>query len=325
MDAGRQDPRASRKTVANMGAYLSTFASAVPTYLYATLLSGQYKIPNIYCRREGGLTNTTPVDAYRGAGRPEATYPAGAADRQGGPRDWASTRRHCGARTSSSPTAFPYQTPVIMCYDAATMTPRWTRRLELIDYAGFARARRKLRRARASCAASASPATSRPAVSHRRRAVGSLGAGVGLWESADGPREPHRLRRSDDRLAQPRPGPRDHLRAGGGRAPRHAPIDQVIDIVHGDTDKVQFGMGTYGSRSACGGRARPSSRRSTRSIAKAKKIAAAPAGGRPEADIEFKDGAFSVAGTDKSDGFGEVALAAYVAHNLPDLRASSRA
>ena len=61
-------------TIANMGAYLSTFASSIPTYLYATLLSGQYNIPQIYCEVDAVYTNTAPVDAYRGAGRPEATY-----------------------------------------------------------------------------------------------------------------------------------------------------------------------------------------------------------------------------------------------------------
>ena len=61
-------------TIANLGAYLSTFASLVPTYLYAALLSGQYAIPSIYCEVDGVYTNTAPVDAYRGAGRPEATF-----------------------------------------------------------------------------------------------------------------------------------------------------------------------------------------------------------------------------------------------------------
>src|SRR5690606_26199736 len=62
------------KTKANLGAYLSTFSSSVPTYLYAPLLSGQYDIPAIYCEVDGVYTNTAPVDAYRGAGRPEATF-----------------------------------------------------------------------------------------------------------------------------------------------------------------------------------------------------------------------------------------------------------
>ncbi|HWC95033.1 MAG TPA: xanthine dehydrogenase family protein molybdopterin-binding subunit, partial [Pseudolabrys sp.] len=62
------------RTIANLGAYMSTFSSSVPTYLYATLLSGQYGIPQIYCEVDAVYTNTVPVDAYRGAGRPEATF-----------------------------------------------------------------------------------------------------------------------------------------------------------------------------------------------------------------------------------------------------------
>ena len=61
-------------TTANLGAYMSTFSSAVPTFLYATLLSGQYEIAHIYCEVDAVYTNTVPVDAYRGAGRPEATF-----------------------------------------------------------------------------------------------------------------------------------------------------------------------------------------------------------------------------------------------------------
>ena len=68
-------------TLANMGAYLSTFAPCIPTYLYATLLAGVYKTPAIYCEVKAVFTNTVPVDAYRGAGRPEATLPARAAGR----------------------------------------------------------------------------------------------------------------------------------------------------------------------------------------------------------------------------------------------------
>src|SRR6266446_4492453 len=62
------------RTIANLGAYMSTFSSSIPTYLYATLLSGQYDIPAIYAEVDAVYTNTTPVDAYRGAGRPEATF-----------------------------------------------------------------------------------------------------------------------------------------------------------------------------------------------------------------------------------------------------------
>ena len=89
------------KTIANLGAYMSTFSSSMPTYLYATLLSGQYDIPHIYCEVDAVYTNTVPVDAYRGAGRPGSDLRGRAADRSRRARARQSTRRSCGARTSS--------------------------------------------------------------------------------------------------------------------------------------------------------------------------------------------------------------------------------
>src|SRR5579872_2666696 len=103
-------------TIANLGAYLSTFSTAIPTYLYATLLAGVYTTPVIYCEVKSVFTNTVPVDAYRGAGRPEATYllerlvdvAAGVSG-----LDRAEIRK----RNFIPKTAFPYQTPVALQYD----------------------------------------------------------------------------------------------------------------------------------------------------------------------------------------------------------------
>ncbi|MDX2159210.1 MAG: xanthine dehydrogenase family protein molybdopterin-binding subunit, partial [Hyphomicrobiaceae bacterium] len=124
--------RASTK--ANLGAYLSTFASSVPTYLYAPLLSGQYQIPAIYCEVDGVYTNTTPVDAYRGAGRPEATFVVErlveVAARETG-RDPAEFRRQNFIQ------AFPYATPVIMTYDAGDYAACLDKALAMADYKGF--------------------------------------------------------------------------------------------------------------------------------------------------------------------------------------------
>ena len=103
------------KTHANLGAYMSLFSSSVPTYLYATLLSGQYNIPAIYAEVMTVYTNTTPVDAYRGAGRPEASYLVERLMETAARQlkvDPAELRR------KNFITTFPYQTPVIMCYDA---------------------------------------------------------------------------------------------------------------------------------------------------------------------------------------------------------------
>ena len=155
------------KTIANLGAYMSTFSSSVPTYLYATLLSGQYDIPQIYCEVDAVYTNTAPVDAYRGAGRPGGDLRGRAAGR--------SRRR---ARLGLDPAelrkrnfinAFPHQTPVIMAYDAGDY-----RRLAQ-EGAGARRRTRAsasasaTRRATASCAASATRPISRPAASRRAR------------------------------------------------------------------------------------------------------------------------------------------------------------
>jgi carbon-monoxide dehydrogenase large subunit len=147
------------KTHANLGAYMSLFSSSVPTYLYATLLSGQYNIPAIYAEVMTVYTNTTPVDAYRGAGRPEASYLL--------ERMMETAARQLKVdpaelRRKNFITSFPHQTPVIMAYDVGDFGASLDAAMKAIDYAGF-------RRRKASCAASAFPATSRPAASRPRR------------------------------------------------------------------------------------------------------------------------------------------------------------
>src|SRR5476649_24120 len=169
------------KTIANLGAYMSTFSSSVPTYLYGTLLSGQYDIPSIYCEVDAVYTNTAPVDAYRGAGSPEATFVVErlveVAARQM-KIDPAELRRRNFIKT------FPHQTPVIMAYDAGDYHASLKKALELADVKGFPKRRRdaarhgKLRGLGYSAyieACGIAPS----------QAVGSLGCGVGLWESAE--------------------------------------------------------------------------------------------------------------------------------------------
>jgi aerobic carbon-monoxide dehydrogenase large subunit len=297
------------KTIANLGAYMSTFSSSVPTYLYATLLSGQYDIPAIYAEVDAVYTNTAPVDAYRGAGRPEATYVVErlmelAASRLG--LDPAELRRKNFIRS------FPHQTPVIMNYDTGNYEASLDAALAAAKYAEFparrgeASARGKLRGIGLSCyieACGIAPS----------QAVGALGAGVGLWESAE-------VRVNPVGTIEVLTGCHSH---GQGHETTFAqlvaerfglPIEQV-SIVHGDTDKVQFGMGTYGSRSGAVGMS-AINKALERVEAKAKRIAAHLMEAA-EADVELKNGAFTVVGTDKKLGFGDVALAAYTAHNLP--------
>jgi carbon-monoxide dehydrogenase large subunit len=298
------------KTHANFGAYMSLFSSAVPTYLYVTLLSGQYVIPAIYAEVMGVYTNTTPVDAYRGAGRPEASYLL--------ERVMETAARQLKVdpgelRRKNFITQFPYQTPVIMAYDVGDFGASLDAALKAIDYAGFparkakAKSEGKLRGIGFSCyieACGIAPS----------KAVGSLGAGVGLWESAE-------IRVNPVGTIEVLTGSHSH---GQGHETTFAqliserlgvPISQV-QIVHGDTDKVQFGMGTYGSRSiAVGGTAIVKAMEKVE--AKAKKIASHLLEAS-EGDIVIENGEFKVTGTDKSIALPMVALAAYTAHNLPD-------
>ncbi len=298
------------KTHANFGAYMSLFSSSVPTYLYATLLSGQYNIPNIFAEVIGVYTNTAPVDAYRGAGRPEASYVIERLMETAARQlkvDPAELRR------KNFITQFPHQTPVIMAYDIGDFNASLDAAMKAIDYAGFparkaqAKAEGKLRGIGVSCyieACGIAPS----------KAVGSLGAGVGLWESAE-------VRVNPVGTIEVLTGSHSH---GQGHETTFAqvvagrlgiPLDQ-ISIVHGDTDKVQFGMGTYGSRSAAVGLS-AIVKAMEKMEAKAKKIAAHQLEAS-EGDIVIEEGQFKVTGTDKALPLAMVALAAYTAHNLPE-------
>ncbi|MEH2511175.1 carbon-monoxide dehydrogenase large subunit [Nitrobacteraceae bacterium AZCC 1564] len=298
------------KTYANLGAYMSLFSSSVPTYLYATLLSGQYNIPNIYAEVISVYTNTTPVDAYRGAGRPEASFVMERLMETAARQlkvDPAELRR------KNFITSFPHQTPVIMAYDTGDFNASLDAALKAIDYAGFparkenAKKEGKLRGIGFSCyieACGIAPS----------KAVGSLGAGVGLWESAE-------VRVNPVGTVEILTGSHSH---GQGHETTFAqvaadrlgiPLNQV-SIVHGDTDKVQFGMGTYGSRSGAVGMS-AIVKAMEKIEAKAKKIVAHQLEAS-ENDIVIENGEFKVTGTDKSIAFPMVALAAYTAHNIPE-------
>ena len=296
------------KTKANLGAYLSTFASSVPTYLYAPLLSGQYDIPAIYCEVDGVYTNTAPVDAYRGAGRPEATFVVEriveVAAREMGV-DPAEFRRRNFIRS------FPHQTPVLSNYDAGDYAACMKVALETADYAGFG-ARKAESAKRGKLRGVGFSAYIEACGIAPSAAVGSLGAGVGLWESAE-------VRVNPVGTVEVLTGCHSH---GQGHETTFAqlvsqrlgiPIDHV-SIVHGDTDKVQMGMGTYGSRSAAVGMS-ALDKALDKVVAKATKIASRVMD-VPEGGVEFGDGVFSARGTNKTMTFSEVSLAAYVAHKF---------
>ncbi|MDO9440625.1 MAG: xanthine dehydrogenase family protein molybdopterin-binding subunit [Beijerinckiaceae bacterium] len=295
-------------TTANLGAYLSTFSSSVPTYLYAPLLSGQYAIPAIYCEVDAVYTNTAPVDAYRGAGRPEATFVierlVEVAARETG-SDPAQFRRKNFVKS------FPHQTPVIMCYDAGNYTAALEKALEMADYRNVGKRKRESERRGLLRGVGISAYIEACGIAPSA-AVGSLGAGVGLWESAE-------VRVNPIGTVEILTGSHSH---GQGHETTFAqlvserlgiPIDNV-SIVHGDTDKVQMGMGTYGSRSGAVGMS-AIVKALDKIEAKAKKVAGYCLEASDQ-DIEFRDGKFTVRGTDKEIDFASVALQAYIAHKF---------
>src|SRR5712672_2874050 len=297
------------KTIAHLGAYMSTFSSSVPTYLYGTLLSGQYAIPAIYCEVDAVYTNTVPVDAYRGAGRPEATF---VVERlvEVGARELALDPVEL--RRKNFIKSFPHQTPVIMSYDVGDYHASLKKALELADHKGYAKRKRESERNGKLRGIGLSTYIEACGIAPSQ-AVGSLGAGVGLWESAE-------VRVNPVGTIEVLTGCHSH---GQGHETTFAqlvaerfgvPTDQV-SIVHGDTDKVQFGMGTYGSRSGAVGMA-AINKALERVEGKAKRIAAHLMEAA-ESDVELKGGEFVVVGTDKKIAFANVALAAYTAHNLP--------
>jgi carbon-monoxide dehydrogenase large subunit len=285
------------KTTANFGGYMSLFSSAIPTYLYGTLLSGQYAIPQIYCEVDAVYTNTVPVDAYRGAGRPEATFVLErlmeVSARELG-QDPANLRRINFVKS------FPHQTPVILTYDVGDYDASLKKAMEIADYKGFGERKResarngKLRGIGFSTyieACGLAPS----------QAAGALGSGVGGWESAE-------IRVNPTGSVEVLTGSHSH---GQGHETTFAQLVSArlgipmenVSVVHGDTDKVQFGMGTYGSRSGAVGMS-AIVKALDKVEAKAKKVAAHMLEAA-EGDIELKDGKFSVAGTDKSAAWAD--------------------
>jgi len=300
------------ETVANLGSYLSSFATSVPTYLYATLLAGQYTTPVIFANVKAVFTNTAPVDAYRGAGRPEATY---VVERlvEVAAREMKLDPAEIRRRNFIQPDQFPYQTPVALQYDIGNYGQSMDKALEMIDYKGFP-ARRKASEAAGKLRGIGFSAYIEACGIAPSAVVGSLGAGVGLWESAQ-------VRFNATGTVSIFTGSHSH---GQGHETTFSqlvaetlgiPIENV-EIVHGDTGSIPMGMGTYGSRSlAVGGSA--IAKACDKIIEKSKKIAAHLMEASVE-DVEFDKGKFRVKGTDKEKGIAEIAFTAYVPHNYPE-------
>ena len=299
------------RPLANLGAYVSTFGAAIPSAIYSALFAGGYRTPAISVEVTGVFTNTTPTDAFRGAGRPEACYVlerlADSAARTLG-LDRAEIRR----RNLIPPSDMPYKTPIGPTYDCGDFPKIFARALEVADYGHFeqrraAAARRgRLRGIGMACYVESSGVAP-------SRFAGALGGRVGFYEAAS-------VRVEPDGAVRAMLGTHNH---GQGHATTFAqilssrlgiPIEK-IEVVEGDTDAVPHGTGTFGSRSiAVGGCALD--RAADKVVAKGKLIAAhlleASAG-----DVDFADGAFVIAGTDRRLAFETVARAAYVPHNFP--------
>ncbi|MHB1303290.1 MAG: xanthine dehydrogenase family protein molybdopterin-binding subunit [Acidiphilium sp.] len=298
-------------TMANMGAYLSTFAPSIPTYLSATLLAGVYTTPAIYSEVKAIFTNTVPVDAYRGAGRPETTF---LLERlvDVAAKTLRMDRIEIRRRNFIPADAYPYQTPVALQYDSGNHEATLASCLKLADWAGFEV--RRTEAAKRGRLRGIGISTYLEACGIAPSAVaGALGARAGLYEVAN-------VRVHPTGSVTVFTGSHSH---GQGHETTFAQLiaDQLgvpfesVEIVHGDTGKIPFGMGTYGSRSlAVGGSAIVKA--TDKIIAKGRKIAAHLMEASAD-DVEFKDGKFTVAGTDKSKAFAEIALTAYVPHNYP--------
>lgn len=299
------------ETHANVGAYLSNFSTATPTFLHGTLMAGNYTVPLVYVNVKAVFTNTAPVDAYRGAGRPEATYSLerviDKAAREIG-MDPIELRR----KNFVKPDQYPFASAAGLEYDSGNYDALMDKMEEVSDKAGFA-ARRAESEAKGLLRGFGVNAYIEACGIAPSNLVGILGSRVGLYDAAT-------VRVNATGNLSVMVGAHSHGQGHETVFPQVVAemlgIDESsIDIVHGDTSKIPFGMGTYGSRSlaVCGSAV---VRATEKIINKAKKIAAHMLEAA-EGDIDFADGNFSVAGTDKSVSFGEVALKAYIPHNFP--------
>ncbi|NCX84892.1 MAG: xanthine dehydrogenase family protein molybdopterin-binding subunit, partial [Rhodobacteraceae bacterium] len=299
------------ETYANVGAYLSNFSTATPTFLHGTLMSGNYSVPNVYVNVKAIFTNTAPVDAYRGAGRPEATYSLERVIDKCA-RELGIDPLELRKKNFVKPDQFPYTTAVGLEYDTGNYDALVDKLRDLADLQGFDQ-RRKESEANGMLRGLGVNTYIEACGIAPSNLVGVLGSRVGLYDAAT-------VRVNATGNISVMVGAHSHGQGHETAFPQVVAemlgIDEgLIDIVHGDTSKIPFGMGSYGSRSlaVCGSAV---VRATEKIINKAKKIASHMLEAS-EADIELKDGVFSVSGTDKAVSFGDVALKAYIPHNYP--------
>jgi carbon-monoxide dehydrogenase large subunit len=278
--------------LANMGAYLSNFAPEIPTASGAVMHSGVYSIPAIHVGVKGVFTNTTPVDAYRGAGRPEAAY---AVERL---IDYAARRlgvppQELRRRNFIKPEAMPYQTALGLNYDSGEFARNMDQALAAADLSGF-------------------PA--RRAEARERARYRGLGHAVYIEQSGFPPDEFAELRFDPSGaltiLMGTQSSGQGHQTADTQLAAERLGLaPEKIRVLQGDTAAISFGRGTGGSRSIPVGGA-SLVQAADKLIAKGRRIAA-HLFEAAEADVEFADGVFSVIGTDRRLGIEEVARAAF--------------
>ena len=303
------------KTYANLGAYLSTFGTCVPTYLHGTLLQGLYTTPKINVDVTGVFTHTTAVDAYRGAGRPEATYilerlvSLAALEMN---MDPAELRFKNFIPPFDGVDQPGYMTQVALQYDSGNYEGVLKKGLEMLGYSDVRQKQKEASKNGKLLGIGISTYIEACGIAPSA-VVGSLGARAGLFELGH-------VRVQPTGKVSIYTGAHSH---GQGHETSFAQVvaDKLgipmedVQIEHGDTDMVAFGMGTYGSRSlAVGGSAIMKS--IEKIVEKGKKIAAHKLEASDD-DIEFASGKFTVKGTDKSLSFGDVALTAYVPHVYP--------
>ncbi len=297
---------------ANLGGYLSTFAPAIPTILFGLMLGGCYKVENISCQVKGVFTNTTPVDAYRGAGRPEATYVVERmmeryAHELG--RDVLGVRR----RNFVRPFKRGHDMPIGVTYDSGNYQAALGAALDIFDYQEFRQQQRAARSEGKLLGVGFSTYIEICGMAPSAVA-GALGAGAGLWESST-------VRVHPTGTVTVFTGTSPH---GQGHETTLAQITssrlgipmENVEVVHGDTERHQFGTGTFGSRSlAVGGQALMMSL--DKVIEKAKVIAAHEMGVDTK-QVRFENGTFYVEDIQEREiPWGDVALGAYWAKNLP--------
>ncbi|MDB3986697.1 xanthine dehydrogenase family protein molybdopterin-binding subunit [bacterium] len=292
------------ETIANLGAYARVFGTVTPTYLFGPCATGVYTIPAAYSNVKAVYTNTAPVDAYRGAGRPEATYTI---ERLVEKAAMELGIDRTEIRMKNFPTEFPFKQTLVHTVDSGDYVAGLEKAKQMADYDGF-NDRRKKSEANGKLRGIGVSSYFEACGIAPSAVVMSLGCGVGLWESSE-------VRFNPTGQVSVFTGAHSH---GQGHDTTFAQIAadelgvslETVDVVHGDTDKGTFGMGTYGSRSlAVGGIAIVNACKKI--VAKGKRVAAKMLEVN-EDEIEFKDGEFVVTKSNKKKTIGEVAFACYL-------------